>query len=48
MSVNLINSKYKPPSNNKYNNTVFINGKCKSIDRLNKNKRTRDFIEDII
>jgi len=32
----------------KYSNTIFLNGKRYSIDRLNKHKRTKEFIQDII
>lgn len=32
----------------KYSNTIFINGNCHCIDRLNKKKRTREFIQDFI
>jgi len=35
-------------TNSKYSDTIFINGKARSICRLNKNKKTKDFIKDII
>lgn len=35
-------------NNNKYSNTIYLNGKCYNIDRLKRNKRAREFIEDLI
>ena len=32
----------------KYSNTIFLNGKSYNIDKLNKHKRTKEFIQDII
>jgi len=32
----------------KYSNTIFLNGKSHLISNLNKHKRTKEFIKDII